>query len=118
MPKQEVFMDAAIGDKQVQVLKTYDAAYAREAFDAMDVEALKFLTLWLDIEDLPAPESPDFADTIWEAVEDGAREDWNSFSYFVVTESTSGRTIPLFVSPDWPTAEAFAQNLTESAETA
>ncbi len=28
-----------------------------------------------------------FADSLWQEVEDGAREDWNSFSYFIVTEN-------------------------------
>ena len=54
---------------------------------------------------------PEFADTIWQEVEEGSREDWNAFSYFVVTESSTHRTAPVFVCSDWPTAEAFAKTL-------
>jgi hypothetical protein len=109
MQEQEVFMDQTIGERRVQVLKSYDAAFAREAFDAMDEGALEFLSLRLDVEDLPSPSSPDFADTIWQELEDGAREDWNRFSYFVVTESTGKGVTPVFVSADWPSAESFAK---------
>lgn len=45
-------------------------------------------------------------------------EEWNAFSYSVVTQSRPGGITPLFVSSDWPTAEAFAQSLTLSDETA
>lgn len=108
MPKQEVFMDEKLGDKRIQVLKTYDESFAREAFEAMDEEALEFLSTKLDIYDLPAKDSPDYEDAIWDAVQDGAREDWNTFSYFVVIEKASGDSTPIFTSTDWPTAEAFA----------
>ena len=111
MPQSDVFMDERIGDKRVLVLKTYDSAFAREAFDVMDVQALKFLSVSLGLEDLPASDSPDFADSIWQELEDGAREDWNKFSYFVVTEDTANRPSPVFVSADWPTAEAFAKTI-------
>jgi hypothetical protein len=111
MPQQEVYLDEKIGDKQIQVLKSYDVSFAREAFAAMDEEALKFLSLRLELEDLPAPDSPDFAEMIWQELEDGAREDWNTFSYFIVTKSGPAVASPVFVSPDWPTAEAFARTL-------
>jgi hypothetical protein len=113
MPQQEVFLDERVGNKHVQVLKTYDAAFAREAFDVMDAQALKFLSVRLGAEDLPAPDSPDFTDSIWQELEDGAREDWNKFSYFVVTEDAGNRPAPVFVSADWPSAEAFARTLAQ-----
>ena len=38
-----------------------------------------------------------------------AREDWNTFSYFVVTKSNGRKTEELFVSGDWPTAGAYVK---------
>jgi hypothetical protein len=40
MPQQEVFLDNQIGDKRIQVLKSYDAAFARESFGSMNENAL------------------------------------------------------------------------------
>lgn len=116
MAHQEIFLDERIGTERIQVLKSYDVAFAREAFDAMDEDALRFLSLRLDVEDLPAPQSPDFADSIWQEVEDAAREDWNTFSYFVVIEHGADGTTPLFVSADWPSAEAFAKTLLRTVD--
>ena len=39
MPQQEVFFEQVTGDRRIQVLKTYDPAYAREVFDEMDDDA-------------------------------------------------------------------------------
>ena len=39
----------------------------------------------------------------------GAREDWNSFSYFVVQEKGEHSLRYLFVSSDWPSAELYAK---------
>ena len=116
MPQQETFFEQIIGDTRVQVLKSYDAAYAREAFSLMDAEALTFLGHSLQAQgavssDLPSPGDPQFADSLWQEVEDGAREEWNSFSYFIVTEKKGPETVARFVSPDWPSAEAFAKTL-------
>jgi hypothetical protein len=116
VPQQETFFEQTTGDTHVQVLKSYDAAYAREAFSLMDAEALTFLSHSLkaqgiDSTDLPSPEDSRFADSLWQEVEHGAREDWNSFSYFIVTENRGTETVPRFVSPDWPSAEAFAKTL-------
>ena len=33
MPHQELFFEQSAGDRQIQVLKTNDQSYAREAFD-------------------------------------------------------------------------------------
>ena len=116
MPQQEVFMDERIGDISVQVLKIYDAAFAREAFDAMDTGALKFLSQRLEADDLPPPDSSEFADVIWQEVENGAREDWNTFSYFVVTTAAGNKVTPVFVSADWTSAEAFVKTLAGKLE--
>ena len=119
MPQQETFFEQISGNTRVQVLKSYDAADAREAFSLMDAEALTFLSHSLqaqgaDSADLPSPDDSRFADSLWQEVEDGAREDWNSFSYFIVTENRGSETVPRFVSPDWPTAEAFAKRLLQA----
>jgi hypothetical protein len=116
VPQQETFFEQITGNTRVQVLKSYDAAYAREAFTLMDAEALTFLSHSLqaqgaDSTDLPSPDDSRFAESLWQEVEDGAREEWNSFSYFIVTENRGAETVPRFVSPDWPTAEAFAKTL-------
>jgi hypothetical protein len=58
----------------------------------------------------PSQEDPDFAETLWLEVEDGAREDWNTFSYFVVMEQAGSGSTPIYVSADWPSAEAFAKS--------
>ena len=44
MPQQEVFFEQATGDRRIQVLKTYDPAYAREVFDEMDEHAHAILS--------------------------------------------------------------------------
>ncbi len=36
MPQQEVFLEQITDGRRIQVLKTYDSAYAREVFDEMD----------------------------------------------------------------------------------
>lgn len=114
MPQQTSFFDQTVGDTRIEVLKSYDEAFAREAFDQMNEDALEFLARSLDLNGSDTevalnPESPEYADSIWDELKDGAREDWNSFSYFIVAEESAGRTAPLFVSADWPSAEAFAK---------
>jgi hypothetical protein len=49
----------------------------------------------------------DHIEALWQEVQDGAREEWNTFSYF--SEDAAGRFQPLLVSADWPSAEAFAK---------
>lgn len=112
MPQQETFFDKEQNGHSVQVSKSYDARYAKEAFRAMDDSALDFLGRSFDLPSkyepagLPQPFDPEYADFLWDELEEEAREDWKTFSYFVVLSDKS----PLFVSPDWPTAEAFAQS--------
>jgi hypothetical protein len=47
---------------------------------------------------------------LWSEIEDGAREDWRTFSYFVVVEQKKQHSEPLFVAADWPSAERFAMS--------
>jgi hypothetical protein len=43
MPAQEVFMDAVVDGRKVQVVKTYEQAFAKEAFGEMSDDARAFL---------------------------------------------------------------------------
>ena len=110
MPRQEVFLAGIANDKIVRVLKSYDQAFAKEAFSLMEEPALRFLASSLDLEE-PVPTDASFSEGdiegLWEEVEDGARESWDTFSYFVVEKEIDGASSPSFVSADWPTAEAF-----------
>jgi hypothetical protein len=116
MPKQEIFFEQVSSGHRIEVLKTYDQGYAREAFDNMDVDAQSFLWNSLRPEEiydpagLPTPNEPlDREAFLWDELVDQAREDWQTFSYFVVNETTGNRSESLYVSPDWPSAEAFAK---------
>jgi hypothetical protein len=119
MPRQEVFFEQLAGDRRVEVVKTYDRSYAREVFDLLDEEATEALAEALELKknyepaDIPDPNGIDYDDFLWEELCEAAREDVrmdpNLYSFFVVAEATGGRSEDLFVSPDWPSAEAFAQ---------
>jgi hypothetical protein len=115
MPRQETFMTIKNGDETVEVLKTYDETFARDAFRNMDDEALAHLAASLKPEsiyeesEIPKPGEDGYEDFIWDVMVDDAREDWKTFSYFVVTKSNGGKTEELFVSGDWPTAEAYVK---------
>jgi hypothetical protein len=114
MPQQAIFLDEQIGDKHITVLKSYDRQFAREVFDAMDEAARADLVRALHLED--EHEAAELAsldliaevDLLWDELVDQAREDSSLFSFFVVTEATGKKSDSLFVSPDWPSAEAFA----------
>ncbi len=128
MPQQELFFEQATGDRRIQVLKTYDPAYAREVFNEMDDAAQALLWKSLDIEksydttDLPSPTDPDRADFLWEELLESAREDVrlnpNLRSFFVVSEIRGAAPQSLYVSADWPSAESFAKNLLATANRA
>ncbi len=109
MPSQEVFLTLNSDGKQIEVIKTYDSAFAKEVFAEMDDEAKVILGQSL-VQDgvLEADNASVSDDDLWQGVEEGAREDWNSFSYFIVRERNS-KPRSLFVSSDWPTAERFAK---------
>jgi hypothetical protein len=47
---------------------------------------------------------------LWEELLEAAREDGSLLSFFVVNEATGSRSESLYVSPDWPSAEAFARS--------
>jgi hypothetical protein len=119
MPSQEIFLDQQIGERRIQVVKTYDEQYAREAFATIDEAAQVHLWKALDIDsgyqpsDIPADE-PGRADLLLEEMLRAGREDWNTFSYFVVTVTTAGVSQAVYVSPDWPSAEAYVKFLPET----
>jgi hypothetical protein len=117
MPKQEVFFEQQVGDRRIEILKSYDQTYAREAFQNMDDEALQQLWKALKPEEIYDPAGlPTLGDTegegeafLWDELLEQAREDGALLSFFVVNETTIKSSESLFVSPDWPSAEAFAQ---------
>jgi hypothetical protein len=115
MPQQESFLEQTVGMRTVEVLKTYDRSYAREAFGSMDAGAQKYLWNALGINenyaasDLPPSEGSEGEDFLWEELLEAAREDGNLLSFFVVTEAEGSRSESLYISPDWPSAEAFAK---------
>lgn len=107
MPRESVFFDERTDAKRVRVLKVYDAAYARACFDEMGEDALAFLSKSLDL-----GSKYELAETglelAWEDVAEEAREDGNQLSFFVVLEEKDNHSQPIYVSPDWPSAERFA----------
>jgi hypothetical protein len=121
MPHQELFFEQLTSAGRIEVLKTYDQQYAREAFSNMDEAALRSLWNALKPEDIYEPANlPSLDDPndvsgeaeafLWDEMVDQARETYNLFSFFVVNEVRSGRSENLYVSPDWPSAEAFAKS--------
>jgi hypothetical protein len=63
-----------------------------------------------DPDDLASLDLTSDDDALWEEMVNQAREDERLFSFFVVTEAIGPRSDSLFVSPDWPSAEAFAKS--------
>jgi hypothetical protein len=116
MPQQETFFEQTSGQIHVEVLKTYDRAYAREAFQSMNESAYAHLWKSLGIEelygrdDIPLVDSLSRHDFLWDELEEAAREDGNLCSFFVVNEVNAGSSGSIYVSPDWPSAEAFARD--------
>lgn len=108
MPSQEVYFDEKADGREIRVLKTYDSHFAREAFDQMSEDAKAVLAQAL-LDEGATLEVGSGDDDLWRALEEGAREDWNSFSYFVVQEKGDDSPHNVFVSSDWPTAERFAK---------
>lgn len=117
MPRQETFLSVKKGDETFEVLKTYDQQFAKEAFRNMDDSALAHLASSLNLESIyepggiPKPTDEGYEDFIWDVMADDAREDWHSSSYFIVTRLHDSQTEELFVSGDWPTAEAYVKKL-------
>lgn len=123
MPKQEIFFEQKAGGKRIEVLKAYDQEYAREVFESMDEASQK--RLWnvlkpeeiYDLAGLPKlgdidGEGEEF---LWDELLDQAREDGTLLSFFIVNETIGRRTESLYVSPDWPSAEAYAQERLRAA---
>jgi hypothetical protein len=111
VPSQEIFFSERLDGKHVEVIKTYDPQFAREAFDQMNDEARAVLIRSLiSCGTLDQSDMSDLDDDgLWQEIEDGSREDWNTFSYFVVAERRDADSRTVFVCSDWPTAEAFAK---------
>ncbi len=116
MPTQEMFFEQQVGDRRIEVLKTYDQQFAHEAFDSMNEAALTSLWNSMNVEQihdpegLPMPAEPEErAAFLWDELVEQAREDWRTLSFFVVNETAGPRIESLYVSPDWPSAEAFAK---------
>ncbi len=116
MPKQEIFFEQQVGDRRIEVLKSYDQVYAREAFQNMDDQAQQQLWDALKPEEIYEPSGlPTSAEEVereaflWDELLEQAREDGSLLSFFVVNETNGRRSESLYVSPDWPSAEAFAQ---------
>jgi hypothetical protein len=108
MPTQEIFFAEKAGGREIVVMKTYDSHFAREAFDQMGEDAKAALAQTL-LDEGANLEADSGDEDLWQAIEEGAREDWNSFSYFVVQEKGNDSPHYVFVSSDWPTAERFAK---------
>ena len=119
MPRQEVFFEQETGDRRVEVLKTYDRSYAREVFKSIGEEAREALAEALELrknyapEDIPDPNGSDYDDFLWEELCEAAREDVRNdpslYSFFVVAEAKGSNAEDVYISPDWPSAEAFAK---------
>jgi hypothetical protein len=126
MPRQEVFFEQRSGDRRVEVLKTSDRSYAREVFSGIDTVAREALAAALELEknyesaDIPDPGGSDYDDFLWDELLEAAREDVrndpNLYSFFVVSEAKSAQSQDLYISPDWPSAEAFAKKLITSVQ--
>ena len=117
MPKQEVLFEQQIGERRIEVLKSYDQIYAHEAFKNMDEEALQRLWTVLEPQEIYDPTGfPALNDPVgegeaflWDELLEQAREDGPLLSFFIVNEMKGRLNESLFVSPDWPSAEAFAK---------
>lgn len=121
MPRQETYFEQRAGNRRVEVIKTYDTAYAREVFRSMDEDALRTLATALEIDsnydpaDIPDPAGSEYEDFLWDellqtGLED-VRLDPNLRSFFVVSENADGESEDLYVSADFPSAEAFAKGI-------
>jgi hypothetical protein len=121
MPQEEVFLERRIGDRRIMILKTYDQSYAREAFGNMGEDAQAHLWKSLPIEesyeaaDVPALHSQGGEDFLWDELLEASREDGNILSFFVVTETRGTVSKGLYIAPDWPSAEKYAQTIIAGA---
>jgi hypothetical protein len=122
MPAQETFLDQQIGDKRIEVIKTYDTRQARDAFDEMDEASHAFLWNALSVfatyeeSELPEMNTAEGADFLWEELLQESREDGNVLSFFLTFETTANERKPRFVAPDWPIAEQYATTVLSKRE--
>jgi hypothetical protein len=94
MPKQETFFEQTVGGRRIEVVKSYDQAYARQAFRSMDGDALQRLWTSLKLEEiydpagLPALNDPEGEGDafLWDELLEQAREDGPVLSFFIVNE--------------------------------
>lgn len=112
MPGQETFFSQRIGNELFKIIKTYDTSLAREAFADMDSAALGHLADSLMIgqqyepQEIPSP-LVDAQDFLWDELCESAREEGQKLSFFFVTRASKARKSFLYVSGDWPSAEAY-----------
>jgi hypothetical protein len=117
VPAQEKIYDRQTGDGRICIVKTYDSGFAKEVFDEMDPGVLAMLVDSLhldqtyDASDLPSPDDSEYPEFVWESLMEDAREDGAERSFFVVYRNDHNGQANLLVSPDWPTAEAYAARL-------
>lgn len=118
MPIQETYLEVPLAQGRALVIKTYDLRLTREAFDGLSANALDKLAVALrldelyEAEDIPPFQSPDYHDFLWGTLSDEANEDGQIKSFFIVLHESGGQSPqPLYVSADWPSAEAFVKGL-------
>ena len=120
MPQQETVFEESVGDRRIEVLKSYDQICAHEALRNMNGQARQILWGVLkpeeayDLAELPSLDDPEDVNGeseafMWDELLEQAREDGNLLSFFIVNEATAARTGSLYVSPDWPSDESFAR---------
>jgi hypothetical protein len=125
MPRQETFLREAANGVETEVLKTYDKSYAHEVFRGMSPDVLEAVAAALQLAekyeatDIPASDTAEYTDFLWDEICDAAIEDVRQSpvlsSFFVVVETIAGKSEELYVSPDWLSAEAFARKRIEDS---
>ncbi|NYF51070.1 hypothetical protein [Tunturiibacter gelidoferens] len=120
MPLQETYLEKPVNGGRALVIKSYDEKLAREAFESIGDDTLESIATALKLhdlfeeEDIPNAQSPEYRDFLWETLSDEAREDGHTKSFFIVVKEITGQLpAALYVSPDWPSAELFAQGLSQ-----
>jgi len=120
MQLQETYLDKPVTGGRALVIKSYDEKLAREAFESIGDDALEWVARGLKLQelfdqgDIPNAESSGYRDFLWETLSDEAREEGHTKSFFIVVKEIPGQLpAALYVSPDWPSAEHFAQGLSE-----
>jgi len=120
MQLQETYLEKPVNGGRALIIKSYDEKLAREAFESIADDTLESVAMALKIHDLfeegdiPNAQSPEYRDFLWETLSDEAREDGHTKSFFLVLKEITGQpAAALYVSSDWPSAELFAQGLSQ-----